>query len=64
MTLVGRKGRDFFKRRDASILGEYIHILAKPAYADAATVAREVVRRYREGEPTPSISLTTISRAS
>ena len=50
MTLVGRKGRDFFKRRDASILGEYIHILAKPAYADAATVAREVIRRYREGE--------------
>jgi F-type H+-transporting ATPase subunit gamma len=50
MTLVGRKGRDFFKRRDAAIVGEYIHILAKPAYADAATVAREVIRRYREGE--------------
>jgi len=50
MTLVGRKGRDFFKRRDAAIIGEYIHILAKPAYADAATVAREVIRRYREGE--------------
>jgi len=50
MTLVGRKGRDFFKRRDAAIIGEYIHILAKPAYADAATVAREVIRRYRDGE--------------
>src|SRR5580704_15038257 len=50
MTLVGRKGRDFFKRRDAAIIGEYIHILAKPAYADAATVAREIIRRYRDGE--------------
>src|SRR5580692_3487785 len=50
MTLVGRKGRDFFKRRDAAIIGEYIQILAKPAYADAANVAREIIRRYRDGE--------------
>jgi F-type H+-transporting ATPase subunit gamma len=50
MTLVGRKGRDFFKKRNAAVIGEYIHILAKPAYADAATVAREIIRRYREGE--------------
>jgi F-type H+-transporting ATPase subunit gamma len=50
LTLVGRKGRDFFRRRNAAIIGEYIHILAKPAYADAANVAREIIRRYREGE--------------
>jgi F-type H+-transporting ATPase subunit gamma len=50
LTLVGRKGRDFFKRRSAPIIGEYVHILAKPAYADAASVAREIIRRYRDGE--------------
>jgi F-type H+-transporting ATPase subunit gamma len=50
LTLVGRKGRDFFKRRSANIIGEYIHVLAKPAYSDAANVAREVIRRYREAE--------------
>jgi F-type H+-transporting ATPase subunit gamma len=50
MTLVGRKGRDFFKRRSAAIVGEYVQILAKPAYADAANVAREIIRRYRDGE--------------
>ena len=50
LTLVGRKGRDFFKRRSATIVGEYVNILAKPSYADAADVAKEVIRRYREGE--------------
>jgi len=50
LTLVGRKGRDFFKRRDAAILGEFVNILAKPAYADAAGVAREIIRRYRDAE--------------
>jgi len=50
LTLVGRKGRDFYKRRSAAIVGEYVNILAKPVYADAANVAREIIRRYRVGE--------------
>ncbi len=50
LTLVGRKGRDFYKRRSADIIGEYVNILAKPTYADAATVAKDVIRRYRDGE--------------
>jgi F-type H+-transporting ATPase subunit gamma len=50
LTLVGRKGRDFFKRRNATILGEYVNVLAKPAFTDAADIAREIIRRYRTGE--------------
>ncbi len=50
LTLVGRKGRDFFKRRGSQILGEYVNVLAKPAFTDAADVAREIIRRYRTGE--------------
>ena len=50
LTLVGRKGRDIYKRRNSTIIGEYVHILAKPAYADAANVAREIIRRYRDAE--------------
>jgi F-type H+-transporting ATPase subunit gamma len=50
LTLVGRKGRDFFKRRSATIVGEYVNILAKPSYLDAAGVAKEIIRRYRKGE--------------
>ena len=50
LTLVGRKGRDFYRRRDAKILAEYINLAARPAYQDATAIAREVIRRYRDGE--------------
>jgi F-type H+-transporting ATPase subunit gamma len=50
LSLVGRKGRDFFKRRGATVLGEYVNVLAKPAFTDAADVAREIIRRYRTAE--------------
>jgi F-type H+-transporting ATPase subunit gamma len=50
LTLVGRKGRDFYRRRGAKILAEYINLPARPAYSEATAVAREVIRRYRDGE--------------
>ena len=50
LTLIGRKGRDFYKRRSATIISEHVNILAKPVYADAANVTREIIRRYRDGE--------------
>ncbi len=50
LTLVGRKGRDFYRRRGAKILSEHINILNRPTYQDAAEIAREVIRRYRDGE--------------
>jgi F-type H+-transporting ATPase subunit gamma len=50
LTLVGRKGRDFYRRRSASILSEHINVLNRPTYHDAAEIAREAIRRYRDGE--------------
>jgi len=50
LTLVGRKGRDFYRRRGAKILSEHINILNRPSYQDATEIAREVIRRYRDGE--------------
>jgi len=50
LTLVGRKGRDFHRRRNGKILSEHINILNKPTYADACEIAKEVIRRYRDGE--------------
>jgi F-type H+-transporting ATPase subunit gamma len=50
LTVVGRKGRDYYRRRSAKILAEYVNILGRPTYEDAAGIAREVVRRYRDGE--------------
>src|SRR5439155_11379964 len=50
LTLVGRKGRDFYRRRNANILSEHINVLNRPVYADAAEIAKEVIRRYKDGE--------------
>jgi len=50
LTLVGRKGRDFYRRRGAKVLSEHINIAARPTYQDAAAIASEVIRRYRDGE--------------
>ena len=50
LTLVGRKGRDFYRRRNANILSEHIHVLNRPAYQDAVGIAKDVIRRYKDGE--------------
>jgi F-type H+-transporting ATPase subunit gamma len=50
LTLVGRKGRDFYRRRNAKILAEHVNLAARPTFQDAAEIAREVIRRYRDGE--------------
>ena len=50
LTLIGRKGRDYYRRRHGKVLAEYVNILNRPGYEDARTVAAEVIRRYRDGE--------------
>jgi len=47
---VGRKGRDFFRRRGAEIVGEYIGMTGKGRidHAEALEVARDVMRRFTE----------------
>ena len=50
LTLVGRKGRDFYRKRQAKILSEHINVLNRPGYQDAAEIAKEVIRRYKDGE--------------
>jgi len=50
LTVIGRKGRDFYKRRGAKILAEFVNVANRPSYEDAAGMAREVIRRYRDGE--------------
>jgi len=50
LTLVGRKGRDFYRRRGAKVLAEHVNILGRPTYEEAQTIARQVSRRYRDVE--------------
>ncbi len=50
LTLVGRKGRDYYRRRNGKIIAEHINLAARPTFHDAAGIAAEVIRRYRDGE--------------
>jgi len=47
---IGRKGRDFFKKRGARIVAEHIGILGRPTFEDAAAIARNAIERFRNGE--------------
>jgi F-type H+-transporting ATPase subunit gamma len=46
---IGRKGRDFFRKRCAAISGEYTG-MAKAPYADVAAIAHKAMEKFRAGE--------------
>jgi F-type H+-transporting ATPase subunit gamma len=50
LELLGRKGRDFFRRRSYPISGESLGLFAKPAYSDAGEIARKVADRVLNDE--------------
>ena len=50
LELIGRKGRDFFRKRGAAISGEHIGLAAKVAYRDTAAIARKAIEMFRNGE--------------
>jgi len=49
---VGRKGRDFFRRRHFTIVGEYIGLTGKGRvdFSEALEVAGDVIKRFTEDE--------------
>ena len=49
---VGRKGRDFFRRRGADLGGEYIGVTGKGRveFSEALEIARDVIKRFTENE--------------
>ena len=50
MIAVGRKGRDYFKRREVQITDEYIGLMGtgRVNYADAAEVANKIIETFTE----------------
>lgn len=50
MMPVGRKGRDFFRRRNVTFVQEYIGLTGKGRveYSEAVELARDVINRYTE----------------
>ena len=49
LELIGRKGRDFFRKRRARISGDQLNP-AKPVYQETAATARKAMDMYRAGE--------------
>jgi F-type H+-transporting ATPase subunit gamma len=58
MLAVGRKGRDFFRRR-SGIAGEYVGLTGKGRidFSEALEVARDVVKRFTEDEEIDKVFL-------
>ena len=50
MTLVGRKLRDYFRRRDFNIRKSYTDTMSSFDYTSAAQIAREMMDLFLEGE--------------
>src|ERR1700676_2260876 len=51
LELIGRKGRDFFRKRHPSVTGEYTTLFQKaPRYEDAVEIAGKVVDRFKKAE--------------
>lgn len=49
---IGRKGRDYFRRRGMSIISEYIGLTGKGSvgYGEAVEIADDIIKRFREDE--------------
>jgi len=50
LELIGRKGRDFFRKRHGSISGEHINLAAKAVYGDIAAIAVKAIDLYVKDE--------------
>jgi F-type H+-transporting ATPase subunit gamma len=50
MILIGRKGRDFFRKRGAKVVSEHLYMAAKLVYADVAAIAGKAMELYRGEE--------------
>lgn len=48
--LVGRKGRDFFRRHNFTVFAEYIQLFPKIAYDHAMQIGRDIISGYRAAE--------------
>ena len=47
---IGRKGRDFYRRRDSMLVGEYVGLTGKGRveFSEALEVAHDVIKRFTE----------------
>jgi F-type H+-transporting ATPase subunit gamma len=47
---IGRKGRDYFRKRRFTLTGEHIGEVEKPQYSKASEIADKMIEQYRKAE--------------
>jgi F-type H+-transporting ATPase subunit gamma len=59
LVAIGRKGRDFFRRRRAEIVSEYVGLTGKGRvdFSEALDVAHDVIKRFTEDEEIDKVFL-------
>lgn len=50
LNILGKRARDFFRRRSFSVRHEAVNLLHNPSFADAAAIAQEIVARFNKAE--------------
>jgi len=50
MMALGRKGRDFFRKRKARVVGERLGLTQRVQYADAAAIGQDLAGRFERAE--------------
>lgn len=49
LAMIGRKGRDYFRRRGANIRKEYMEVLSDPTFERISQIGREIIAEYVDG---------------
>ena len=50
LNILGKRARDFFRRRPYAVRHEAIGVLQKPSFADAAAIAKDLIDEFVKGE--------------
>jgi len=50
LNILGKRARDFFRRRAYAVRHEAINVLQKPSFADAAAIAKDLIDEFVNGE--------------
>jgi F-type H+-transporting ATPase subunit gamma len=50
LNILGKRARDFFRRRPYTIRHEAINVLQKPTFGDAVAIAKDLIEEFTKGE--------------
>jgi len=49
LSVLGKRARDFFRRRPYAVRKEAVNVLQKPSFADAAAIAKDLIQEFSSG---------------